>query len=48
VCELTHCGVYTGHEKYKYLENLVFVSSGRAIVDEDGAAVEHKISQVVT
>ncbi|KAF8541451.1 hypothetical protein BDD12DRAFT_829250 [Trichophaea hybrida] len=37
----------TGHEKYKYLENLVFVASGRAIVGEGGVTVEYKVSQVV-
>lgn len=37
----------TGSEKYKYLENCVFVAGGRFVVTDSGVQVEYKISQVV-
>lgn len=37
----------TGSEKYKHLENHLFVAGGRFLVSEKGVQVEYKISQVI-
>ena len=36
-----------GTGKYKFLEDALYVMSGRFIVDSKGTGVEYKISQVV-
>ncbi|KAF3940599.1 hypothetical protein ABW19_dt0209345 [Dactylella cylindrospora] len=44
---ITHKFIQTGVEKYKKLEDSVYVAVGRFHVKGDGVTVEYKISQVV-
>ncbi|CCX30645.1 hypothetical protein FPQ18DRAFT_342458 [Pyronema domesticum] len=37
----------TGDEKYKELENKVFVASGRFVIDSEGTKVEYAVSEVL-